>query len=141
MDRTSGRPPSATPADETLGQWLTRQLGQRGYDLSQRGGGRARFAEESGVPVATVSRFLRDQGGTDPRTLGRIAQALGVPVAPLLVKAGILPRSELPHAATEITQQEALTALGITNSQDQEAVLAMVRALLAKGGAGANRAP
>ncbi|MFF4751790.1 helix-turn-helix domain-containing protein [Streptomyces sp. NPDC001270] len=127
-------PHSAAPSDETLGQWLTRQLEQRGYDLSQRGGGRARFAVESGVPVATVSRFLRDQGGADPRTLGRIAQALGLPVAPLLVKAGILPASELPEHTGEITQQEALNALGITSPDDQTAVMAMVRALLAKEG-------
>lgn len=141
MEKSRRHPHSAAPADETLGQWLTRQLDQRGYDLSQRGGGRARFAEESGVPVATVSRFLRDQGGTDPRTLGRIAKALGVPVAPLLVKAGILPASELPgDREQQITQQDALHVLGVTTQQDQEAVMAMVRALLAAKGGG-NRAP
>jgi hypothetical protein len=87
-----------------------------------------------------VSRFLRDQGGTDPKTLGRIAAALGVRVAPLLVKAGILPPSELPESTGEITQQQALNALGVTSPQDQEAVKAMVRALLAAKGGG-NRAP
>jgi transcriptional regulator with XRE-family HTH domain len=120
---------TAPLADETFGQWLTRELTRRSYDLSQRGGGRRQFADQSGVSIATLSRFLRDIGSVEPRTLRRIAEALGVPVAPLLVKADILPASELPGATREISPHEALTALGATSPTDQAAVMDMIHAL------------
>lgn len=120
---------TAPLADETFGQWLTRELTRRGYDLSQRGGGRRQFADQSGVSIATLSRFLRDIGSVEPRTLRRIAEALGVPVAPLLVKADILPASELPGATRHISPHEALTVLGATSPTDQAAVMDMIRAL------------
>ncbi|MFF3353347.1 helix-turn-helix domain-containing protein [Streptomyces sp. NPDC002917] len=130
---------SEPPPGMTFGQWLTHELNRRGYDLSQRGGGRRKFADEAEIPVATVSRFLRDEGGVDPRTLGRVATGLGVPVAPLLVKAGLLPASELNPETREITPQEALAALGINDPHDQDALMGMVRALRAKEGG--ERAP
>lgn len=113
----------------TVGRWLHDELQRRGYNLSQRGGGRRAFADESGIPQATVSRLLRDDGGADPATLGKVAQALNVPLTPLLVLAGIIPEAEVERP-TSISTDEALAALGITRPAHKVAVMSMVNALL-----------
>ncbi|MER5785774.1 helix-turn-helix transcriptional regulator [Streptomyces mobaraensis] len=121
-------PPSEAGVPLTVGRWLHDELESRGYNLSQRGGGRRRFADLSGVPVATLSRVLRDDGGADPGTLRKIAEALGVPLTPLLVLANVIPEAEFQPRA--ITTDEALAALGVTKPAHKAAVLSMVRALL-----------
>jgi transcriptional regulator with XRE-family HTH domain len=118
-------------------------LPRHGYDLEERGA-RARFAEASGIPVATVSRLLRDAGSPDARTLLTVGEVLGVPVMPLLARAGLVPIEELLDSEgrpvqppSKISSHDALTALGVTDEADQTAVLSMIRALRAKGGGSA----
>lgn len=120
--------PSSPDESLTLGRWLHDRLEERGYNLSQRGGGRRRFADDADIPPATVSRLLRDDGGADPATLGKVAKALTVPLTQLLVLAEVIPESEVERRA--ITTDEALAALGITRPAHKAAVLSMVRALL-----------
>jgi transcriptional regulator with XRE-family HTH domain len=124
------------PLTASIGEWLGWALPRRGYDLEERGS-RARFAEASGIPVATVSRLLRDAGSPDARTLLAVAKTLEVPVMPLLARAGLLPLEELyesdAQTPTKISSHEALAALGVTEEADQIAVLSMIRALRAKG--------
>ncbi|WP_371796017.1 helix-turn-helix domain-containing protein [Streptomyces sp. NBC_01718] len=127
------------PLSASVGEWLGWALPRHGYDLDERGS-RARFAEASGIPVATVSRLLRDAGSPDARTLLAVGKTLGVPVMPLLVRAGLVPIAELPDhggggdpARPSIPTHDALAALGVTEEADQQAVLSMIRALRAKG--------
>lgn len=132
MDNGSHRPTDAE--GETFGQWLSRELIARGYDLRERGGGRKQFAERAGVVPAIVSRALRDVGLPDIKSCGRIARALGIPTGPVLVRAGYLPADELPTSATPaaISQRDALAALGVHTEEDRAAVLALIRALTSR---------
>jgi transcriptional regulator with XRE-family HTH domain len=137
----TNRARSEPPLTASVGEWLRWALPRYGYDTEERGT-RARFAEASGIPVATVSRLLRDTGSPDARTLLAVAQVLDVPVMPLLVRAGLVPLKELPDPAGNpprpaIPTHDALAALGVTDEADQNAVLSMIRALHAKGGGSA----
>ncbi|WP_327368766.1 helix-turn-helix domain-containing protein [Streptomyces sp. NBC_01217] len=117
--------------DETFGEWLTRELIARGYDLRERGGGRRAFADKAGLGPAIVSRVLRDTAVPDIKTCGKIAKALSIPTGTVLVRAGHLPADELPTGITpaDISQRDALAALGVHTEEDRAAVLALIRAL------------
>ncbi|MGW0134865.1 helix-turn-helix domain-containing protein [Streptomyces sp. NPDC003299] len=129
MNHGSHRPTDAE--GETFGQWLSRELIARGYDLRERGGGRRQFAERAGLGPAIVSRVLRDAAVPDIKTCGKIAKALGIKTGPVLVRAGHLPADELPTSAgpAAISQRDALAALGVHTEEDSQAVLALIRAL------------
>ncbi|MFF2014038.1 helix-turn-helix domain-containing protein [Streptomyces sp. NPDC058195] len=133
---TAPRSTPEPPLDATLGEWLRWALPRHGYDPAARGVN-ARLAEATGVPAATISRLLRDTGQPDMRTLLAVAQTLGEPVLPMLVRARLLPAAELPTRSPQrtVTTAEALEALGATDAADQNAVLSLLRALHAKGGA------
>jgi transcriptional regulator with XRE-family HTH domain len=115
--------------------WLRDQLTRRGYDLSPRGGGQSRFAEESGIGRATVSRMLGGQGATDTRVLAQLAAALTVPLGEVLVRAGIATDEELGRVAhpspgpRRITPEQAADELGISDEQARRLFLSMVETL------------
>jgi transcriptional regulator with XRE-family HTH domain len=118
--------------------WLRWALTRHGYDLDERGI-RRKIADDSGIPAATVSRLLRDTGQPDVATCYALGQTLGIRVLPILVRAGHLPpgvletepqRTERPTPPT--TEEQALTALGLTDPDDRAAVRAMINALTAK---------
>jgi transcriptional regulator with XRE-family HTH domain len=115
--------------------WLHRQLTDRGYDLSQRGGGRSRFAEDSGISPSTVGRLLRGEGAKDIGTLTTLADALGLPLGDVLVEAGVLSRGELDnvqHPTTgprRITPEQAADELGIKDDQARRVFVSMVKTL------------
>lgn len=83
------------PSDGTFGSWLHTELQRKGYDLGLRGGGRTRFAADSGISPSTVGRLLRNEGATDTRVLAAIAETLGYPLGTVLVRAGILTEADL----------------------------------------------
>lgn len=128
MERTTG-------SAQQLATWLREQLTRRGYDLSPRGGGQTRFAEDSGIGRATISRMLGGHGATDTRVLGQLAAALEVPLGEVLVRAGILDERELarvrdPQPGTRrITPEEAADELGIVDSHARRLFLSMVETL------------
>ncbi|MGW6518582.1 hypothetical protein [Streptomyces sp. NPDC054962] len=133
---TNGSQPEP-PLDAPFDEWLRWALRRHGYDPDERGVQR-RFADASGLPVATVSRLLRNVSQPDVNTCYVLGVTFGVPVLPLLVRAGHLPPEALekepspPERPTPTNEQQALTALGVTNSDDRTAVLAMINALTAK---------
>ncbi|WP_121891682.1 helix-turn-helix domain-containing protein [Streptomyces shenzhenensis] len=133
---TNGSQPEP-PLDAPFADWLRWALIRHGYDPEERGVQR-RFADASGLPVATVSRLLRNASQPDVSTCYALGVTFGVPVLPLLVRAGHLPAQVLDKepSPTErpapATQQQALAALGITDPADQAAVLSMINALKAK---------
>ncbi len=123
--------------------WLRDQLTRRGYDLGTRGGGQTRFAEDSGIGRATVSRILSGQGATDTRVLALLADALHTPLGEVLVHAGILDAGEL-HAVqrpadTHITPDAAADELGIVDPQARRLFLSMVETLQRDAPKGARR--
>ncbi|MFB6846243.1 helix-turn-helix domain-containing protein [Streptomyces sp. NPDC056373] len=121
---------------QTFADWLREQLTRRGYDLSARGGGQTRFAEESGIGRATVSRMLGGQGTQhDTRILGQLAAALRVPLGEVLVRAGVATDEELGRIANPdpgprpITPEQAADELGIQDPQARRLFVSMVETL------------
>jgi transcriptional regulator with XRE-family HTH domain len=118
-----------------LSVWLRDQLTRRGYDLSPRGGGQSRFAEESGIGRATVSRMLGGYGATDTRVLAQLAAALNVTLGEVLVRAGIATDEDLGRIAQpdpgprRITPEEAADELGISDEQARRLFVSMVKTL------------
>ncbi|MFH8403765.1 helix-turn-helix domain-containing protein [Streptomyces sp. NPDC018019] len=121
----------AAHSPQTFATWLREQLDQRGY--TERGG-QKRFATDSGISPATVSRLLRADGIPDLKTLTLLAEAVRVPLGELLVRAAIAKPEDLAAAARPIspdpiTPQQAAAELGITDPQSVAAFEAMVSAL------------
>ncbi|MEV7413495.1 helix-turn-helix transcriptional regulator [Streptomyces althioticus] len=124
-----------TTDPERFAQWLRDQLTRRGYDLAPRGGGQSRFAEDSGIGRATISRILAGQGATDTRVLAQLAAALQVPLGEVLVRAGIATDEELGRVANpqpgarRITPEQAADELGIADEQARRLFVSMVETL------------
>ncbi|MEU9141676.1 helix-turn-helix transcriptional regulator [Streptomyces sp. NPDC048404] len=122
-------------AREGFALWLRQQLETRGFDLGIRGGGQSRFAEESGIGRATISRILSGQGATDTAVLARLAEALHTPLGEVLVHAGILNPQELtaindPAAGPRrITPDQAADELGIQDAHNRRLFIAMAQTL------------
>jgi transcriptional regulator with XRE-family HTH domain len=117
-----------------LAAWLRDILTDRGYDLSARGGGRTRFAAESGLGRATVSRILSGHGATDIRVLRQLADALGVPLGDILIKAALITPSELgatqnPPPTSRFTPEQAADGLGFNDPTKRAVFIASVHAL------------
>ncbi|OII60890.1 transcriptional regulator [Streptomyces sp. CC53] len=134
MDRTnSPRNNRATPED--FATWLRGQLERRGYDLRPRGGGQTRFAADSGIAQSSVSRMLRGQGAPETRVLETLAKTLDVPLAEVLVAAGILTpdvllaiRYQTPRT-NPLTPEAAAEELGITDPQKVALFVSMTETL------------
>ena len=135
MDRSN--PPRnndrATP--EEFADWLRDQLERRGYDLRPRGGGQTRFAADSGIGQASISRMLRGQGMPDTRNLEVLAETLDLPLAEVLVAAGILTRDVLfairqqTPRTDPLTPEAAAEELGITDPQGVELFVSFTETL------------
>lgn len=129
----SGTSDRATPQE--FADWLKRQLEQRGYDLRPRGGGQTRFIKDSKIGAGTVSRILNAEGAAETGVLERLATALGVPFAEVLVAAGVVSRSELravQHPAPRadpLTPKVAADELGIKDPQDVALFVSMTETL------------
>lgn len=134
MDRRNPhRDKRATP--EEFAAWLRDQLARRGYDLRPRGGGQTRFAADSGIAQSSISRMLRGQGAPETRVLETLAETLDLPLAEVLVAAGILTRDVL-HAIRQqnprtapLTPEAAAEELGITDPQKVELFVSMTETL------------
>ncbi|MCA1218869.1 helix-turn-helix domain-containing protein [Streptomyces sp. 8L] len=120
---------------KAFGLWLRDQLTSRGYDLGIRGGGQTKFAEDSGIGRATVSRILGGHGATDTRVLALLADALRLPLGEVLVQAGVLTREALgavqnPETGTRrITPEQAADELGIEDDQARRVFVSMTHTL------------
>lgn len=128
--------PSDTEARAEFGLWLRQQLESRGYDLRMRGGGQGKFAEDSGIGRATISRILSGQGATDTKVLAQLAASLHIPLGEVLVRAGILDPSELravqePPSPGErrITAEQAAEELGLTDEHRRRLFVNMTQTL------------
>ncbi|MGW1772555.1 helix-turn-helix domain-containing protein [Streptomyces sp. NPDC002104] len=118
---------------KTFAAWLREQLLRRGYPER---GGQKRFATDSGISPATVSRLMRADGEPDLRTLGILAESLNIPLGEIFVRAGVLTPQDLAAAArsidpASITSAQAAAELGITSDQGVETFERMVDGLRA----------
>lgn len=119
-----------------LAAWLYDRMIERDYDLSARGGGQRRLAEQAGISAATVSRILAGNAlNPDPESLRRIADVLALPFGETLVRAGILTNDELaavqaapPMDRPPITPEEAARDLGIVDPMAVRMFVAQVEA-------------
>ncbi|MGW2130418.1 hypothetical protein [Streptomyces coelicoflavus] len=132
---TSGSQPEP-PLTEPFGDWLRWALTRHGYDLDERGIQR-KIADDTGIPTATVSRLLRDVSQPDVATCYALGKTLLIRVMPILVRAGHLPpealdREPVTERPSPTTEEQALTALGVTQPDDRAAVRAMINALTGK---------
>lgn len=106
---------------ESFGRWLRDRMIQRDYNLSARGGGQRRLAEQTGLAPATISRLLAGTAlSPDPESLRRIAEVLTLPFGEVLIRAGVLTADELnavqtapPSDRPSLTPADAAAALGI----------------------------
>ncbi|MFE9450665.1 MULTISPECIES: helix-turn-helix domain-containing protein [Streptomyces] len=134
MERTN-QPGNDRATPEEFAAWLKEQLERAGYDLRPRGGGQTRFARDSGIAQASVSRMLRGQGAPESRVLEAIAGTLGLPLAEVLVAAGILTRDVLQAIRQQgprtdpLTPEAAAEELGITDPQKVELFVSMTETL------------
>lgn len=136
VPRMERNDPSDPKARQGFARWLREQLEIRGYDLSARGGGRTKFADESGIGRATISRILSGHGTTtDTATLARIAETLHISLGEVLVRAGILNPNELTAINTpapgsrRITPDQAADELGIKDVQGRRLFIALAQTL------------
>lgn len=134
MERTN-QPGNDRATPQEFAAWLRDQLERRGYDLRPRGGGQTRFATDSGIGQASISRMLRGQGVPETRVLETLADTLDLPLAEVLVAAGILTRDVL-HAIRQqgprtdpLTPEAAAEELGITDPQKVELFVSMTETL------------
>ncbi|MFF9554534.1 helix-turn-helix domain-containing protein [Streptomyces albus] len=106
-----------------------------GYDIdSERGGGRAALARDTGMTASSVGRMLAGQSLPHPRFYEALARAVHLPLGDLLVEAEIISPQALtqPHksrVASRITPEEAADGLGITDPLDRELFFGMVARL------------
>jgi transcriptional regulator with XRE-family HTH domain len=118
------------------GRWLYDRMIERDYNLSARGGGQRRLAEQTGLSPATISRLLTGSAlNPDPESLRRIADQLGLPFPEMLVQFGVLTAAELhavqttpPSDRPPLTEEQAAAEVGITDPVALDMYKAGVRA-------------
>ncbi|MGK5533324.1 helix-turn-helix domain-containing protein [Streptomyces sp. URMC 129] len=124
---------SAALSPQEFGAWLGDQLASRGYDPKRRGRAAA-FAAKSGINPATLSQILggRRTKAPDVRTLSQLSEALGVPLALLLIRAGHATPEQLADIhrpeGGHLTPERAAEELGITTPERVQAFAHMVKA-------------
>ncbi|MGD3111772.1 helix-turn-helix domain-containing protein [Streptomyces sp. YGL11-2] len=125
---------AAQHTPQTFAAWLKEQLRVRGYPDR---GGQKKFATDSGISPATVSRLFRGDGLPDLRTLNALSECLRVPLGEVLVRAGVLSPDDLAAAAARpinpasITPKQAANELGITSPEGVGTFERMVNGLRA----------
>ncbi|WP_404959063.1 helix-turn-helix domain-containing protein [Streptomyces sp. 147326] len=117
---------------ETFVAWLKAMLERRGYAGI---GSQRRFAKDSGLSQATLSRALQRSGTPNVQTLETLSQALRVPLPELLVRAGVIRQQDLDAlrrvAPEPLTTEQAAAELGITSPDGVAAFDRTVRGLRA----------
>lgn len=90
------------------------------------------LAKRLDVGQQTVSRWEAGLAHPRPRTVRHIAMTLGVPSAPLLLKAGYLTEEEMPGALERPERLDRLSSkLSALPERDRRAVERMIDAMLA----------
>lgn len=92
------------------------------------------LAKRLDVGQQTVSRWEAGLAHPRPRTVRNVAMTLGLPSAPLLMKAGYLTEAELPGALERPERLDRLQSkLSALSGRDRRAVERMIDAMLSDG--------
>ncbi|MFF8901723.1 helix-turn-helix domain-containing protein [Streptomyces lydicus] len=89
-------------------------------------GANARLARDAGIPESTVSRMMLGKTIPDPKSFEALARAINLPVADLLVEAGIVSAESLTESTrSQVRSQpasleEVADELGITDPIGRE---------------------
>jgi transcriptional regulator with XRE-family HTH domain len=120
-----------------FGDYVATAARAAGYDIdSQRGGGRAALARDTGMSASSVGRMLKGERLPSPRFYERLAKALRVPLRQLLIESGNASDASLDYVAerltpiTSLTPEEAAPLLGITIPANVKLFVSMVENLL-----------
>lgn len=109
-----------------FGDWLSAAAARAGYTGH---GSTAKLARAAGLDPGQMSRFLNGNAAPSSVNLPALADAIGVTVDEMARRiAGMEIRpSDVKHIdATNLTPEEMIAELGVTDPDDQAAVLAMV---------------
>jgi transcriptional regulator with XRE-family HTH domain len=116
-----------------FGAYVAAAARAAGYDIdSQRGGGRAALARDTGMSASSVGRMLAGERLPSPRVYEQLAKALKVPLRQLLIESGNASEEALDHVAerlmpiTSLTPEEAAPLLGITIPANVKLFISMV---------------
>ena len=115
-------------------KWLRQVATEADYD-PEKHGSTAALARASGIDVGQISRFLNGKGVPSSGNLPALADALGVEVdemARRIAGLEIRPSDVKVIDATNLTPEQMVAALGVTDPKDQAVVLAMVDRLRAR---------
>ncbi|GGO98228.1 helix-turn-helix domain-containing protein [Wenjunlia tyrosinilytica] len=126
------------PSGESFVLWLREIAVSRGFDVSPRGGGRHRLAQEMGMSQSAIGRLIAGQTMPDVETLVRLARALHVSPLEMIIRSGKLSENDLPAvqpgpAGSMLSAEEAATFLGIADD-DREVFVWMLRRMRRVGG-------
>lgn len=94
--------------------WLTGVLTDKGYDLSSdRSGGRAQLARDTGLSQGIITRLLSGQA-VSYETLLTLSRGTGIPIRDLLIRTGKADEADFSHPAEEIGHVEVLSGKRLT---------------------------
>ncbi|MEU0675421.1 helix-turn-helix transcriptional regulator [Streptomyces sp. NPDC006172] len=94
--------------------WLIGVLTDKGYDLSsERSGGRAQLARDTGLSQGIVTRLLAGQP-VAYETLLTLARGTGIPLEELLVRTGKAAEDDFSHAGPKISQTDVSSGKRLT---------------------------
>lgn len=139
---TGGQPAEAEP----FSKWLMRTATDRGYDVEPGGGGRSALARAAKVSPAQIGRALDGHATPSTDTLRALARPLGVTYAEMLFRAGLLTAVDVAEVMGEVGEpseadirtikfpremspEEMISTLGVTDPADQAVVLAVIERL------------
>lgn len=116
--------------------WLTGVLTDNGYNMSERGGGRAKLSREAGLAPAIIARLMDGQPPSYESQLA-LSRATGIPLRELLIRTGRATEADfsLPGMETSqigvssgkpLTPEELAVAAGVPEG-DHDWFVTMVR--------------
>ncbi|MEU3289952.1 helix-turn-helix domain-containing protein [Streptomyces longwoodensis] len=123
--------------------WLTGTLADLGYDLSsERSGGRAKLARDTGLSQGIVTRLLGGQP-VSYETLLTLSRGTGIPIRDLLIRTGkaseedfSVPGSKIGHAEVlsgkQLSPEEVAVAAGVPE-EDRSWFVTMLRRMRKNG--------
>ncbi|MBQ1122584.1 helix-turn-helix transcriptional regulator [Streptomyces sp. B15] len=135
--------PTPTPA-QRFAAIIAPAARKAGYDIdSERGGGRAALARDTGMTASSVGRMLNGKSLPHPRFYEALARCVNLSVRDLLVEAEIispqaLTQPQSSRVASPITPERAADELGFSDPIDRELFLGMVARMRARRAAGRN---
>lgn len=134
----TGRAAPQTQA-ERFAEYIRPAVVAAGYDIdSPRGGGKKALAQATGASQSSIGRMLAGQTMPGPALLEKLAEVLGLPLAEVLVRSGMVSSARNVEAAPRrpappsLDIEDAAHGLGIRSPKSLKIFKAMVETLRAQ---------